>query len=64
MPSHLCDPFYTTRRKQGGTGLVWSIVHSIVQELGGTIDFVRNAGRGMTVWLKLPESTIEVQSHA
>jgi signal transduction histidine kinase len=51
----LCDPFFTTRRKQGGTGLGLSIVHSIVQELGGVIDFVRNADRGMTVCLKLPE---------
>jgi len=49
------EPFYTTRRDSGGTGLGLHIVHSIVTgALGGTVDLDSEPGRGTTVDLRLP----------
>ena len=52
--SHLCDPFFTTKRESGGTGLGLSISDGIVKEHGGTLDFTSEPGRGLTVVLSLP----------
>jgi len=53
MP-HLFDPFYTTRRERGGTGLGLSVASSIVQEHGGRLEFQSTPKRGTTVTLSLP----------
>jgi len=34
------DPFFTTRREEGGTGMGLSIVRSLVQARGGRIELV------------------------
>ena len=52
--SHLCDPFFTTKRESGGTGLGLSISDGIVKEHGGTLDFTSEPGRGLTVVMSLP----------
>ena len=49
------DPFFTTRRDQGGTGLGLHIVHSIVTNcLGGRLDLDSAPGRGTSIQLILP----------
>ncbi|WP_291577292.1 PAS domain-containing sensor histidine kinase [Bradyrhizobium sp.] len=49
------DPFFTTRRDQGSTGLGLHIVHSIVTNyLGGRLHLDSEAGEGTKVRLVLP----------
>ncbi len=52
--SHLTDPFFTTKRESGGTGLGLSVSAGIVKEHGGSLHFASEPGRGMTVTLSLP----------
>ncbi|HUO00150.1 MAG TPA: PAS domain S-box protein [Bradyrhizobium sp.] len=49
------DPFFTTRRDQGGTGLGLHIVYSIVTtRLGGRLDLDSEPGRGTRIRMILP----------
>lgn len=48
------DPFYTTRRDHGGTGLGLSMAHAVVTAHGGTIDLETVPGHGTTVTMELP----------
>jgi PAS domain S-box-containing protein len=49
------DPFFTTRRDQGGTGLGLHIVYSIVtNRLGGRLDLDSEPGHGTRVHMVLP----------
>lgn len=51
---HLTDPFFTTRRESGGTGLGLSVSATIVKEHHGTLEFDSTPGSGTTVTLTLP----------
>ena len=51
---HLTDPFFTTKRESGGTGLGLSVSATIVKEHGGSVLFDSAPGRGTTVTLTLP----------
>lgn len=52
---HVFDPFFTTRRAQGSTGLGLYIVHNLVtQQLGGTITLVSAPGNGTTIYMAIP----------
>lgn len=57
-PEHLgkiFQPFFTTRRGSGGSGLGLHIVYNIVrQRLGGTIDVSSEIGKGTTFSIRLP----------
>jgi signal transduction histidine kinase len=49
------DPFFTTRRVQGNTGLGLHIVHTIVTScLGGTLTLDSEPGNGARIRLTLP----------
>jgi signal transduction histidine kinase len=49
------DPFFTTRRAQGSTGLGLYIVHNLVtQQLGGRITLASAPGKGTTLCMTLP----------
>lgn len=51
------DPFFTTRRDQGGTGLGLHIVYSIVTtRLGGRLDLDSEPGKGTRIRMVLPRS--------
>jgi signal transduction histidine kinase len=52
---HVFDPFFTTRRAQGSTGLGLYIVHTLVtQQLGGRITLVSAPGEGTSIRMTLP----------
>lgn len=54
---HAFDPFFSTRRHEGATGLGLHIVHSmVVDRLEGQLALVSEAGEGTTVRLILPRS--------
>ena len=49
------DPFFTTRRNQGGTGLGLHIIYNLVtQSLGGRLLLDSKPGRGTTFRITLP----------
>lgn len=49
------EPFFTTKRDKGGSGLGLSIIHNIVtQKLNGHIKLTSEAGEGLTVEISFP----------
>jgi PAS domain S-box-containing protein len=53
--SRIYDPFFTTKRGSGGSGLGLHIVYNLVaQMLGGTIDATSDAGRGAEFLIRFP----------
>jgi signal transduction histidine kinase len=59
---HVFDPFFTTRRAKGSTGLGLYIVHNLVTEqLGGRITLISAPGKGTSICMTLP---LVAPSHA
>ena len=52
--SHIFDPLFTTRRRQGGSGLGMSIALGIVEAHQGHMEVVSQEGKGTTVTIDLP----------
>jgi polar amino acid transport system substrate-binding protein len=59
---YLTDPFFTTKRDSGGTGLGLSVSAGIVKEHGGSLDFTSAPGAGTVVTLTLPTEQRKLQS--
>ncbi|MGE5517731.1 MAG: ATP-binding protein [Bacteroidota bacterium] len=55
LHTQVFDPFFTTRRGSGGSGLGLNIVHNIVHRtLGGTLTLESQAGRGVHYTIRFP----------
>ncbi len=50
----ILDPFFTTKRDRGGTGMGLSVSAGIVRDHGGRLEFESEPGRGTTVRVVLP----------
>ncbi|HYK02569.1 MAG TPA: PAS domain S-box protein [Thermoanaerobaculia bacterium] len=51
---HIKDPFFTTKRATGGSGLGLAVSDRIVQEHGGELTFESKPGRGTTATVSIP----------
>lgn len=50
----LCDPFFTTKNDQGGTGLGLAVTYTLVQNHGGHLIFTSTPGQGTCALVTLP----------
>jgi signal transduction histidine kinase len=49
------NPFFTTNREQGGSGLGLNILYNIItQKLNGTIECKSKLGKGVVFFIKIP----------
>jgi signal transduction histidine kinase len=52
---HLFQPFFTTKRNRGGSGLGLHLVHNLVtQGLAGRIDCITGQGKGASFVIRVP----------
>ena len=52
--ARIMDPFFTTRRDQGGTGLGLYVACNIAESIGGRLEFESSVGIGTAARLRLP----------
>ena len=52
--NHILDPFFTTKRDSGGTGLGLSVSYSILQEHNATIEFKSKKDHGTVASISIP----------
>jgi signal transduction histidine kinase len=65
VKSHAFDPFFTTRRNRGGTGLGLHIIYSLVtQSLGGRLSMETAPGKGTTFRIVIPRIARDAEAAA
>lgn len=57
---YIMDPFFTTKRDKGGTGLGLSVSYNIVKSHGGTLNLSSKPGQGSTARVSFPVQVSEV----
>lgn len=55
---HVFDPFFTTRKESGGTGMGLPMCRSIVEAHGGVLDVLDTSPAGTTIALLLPSGNV------
>jgi len=53
---HIFDPYFTTKEKEGGSGLGLAVVHGIVKHYGGAITIKSKVQKGTTVHIYFPKA--------
>lgn len=51
---HICDPFFTTKRDSGGTGLGLSVSYNIIKDHHGELTFDSEQGKGTVFRITIP----------
>ena len=51
---HIFEPFYTTSRSSGSTGLGMHIVFNLVSQMGGKIQVDNHTAVGVTFQIEMP----------
>ena len=59
---HILDPFFTTKRDYGGTGLGLSVSYNIIKDHGGELSFTSELGKGTTATIRLPVGPLVPES--
>ena len=54
LVENVFDPFFTTRRQSGGTGLGLSLANAIIMDHDGALDVTSYPSKGTTVTIELP----------